>query len=138
MVPAVPRPAWIVAHIPSTSTPAGVFTPMPVTTTRGRACESRRFTMLRSRLRGDFGHHEVDGLADGADVLEILFGHRNVEPLLEPHHEFDEVEAVGVEILLEAGVLDDRVGIDAQHLDRDLSQCGECFLTFHGSSCRVE
>src|SRR4051794_39343357 len=45
---AVPRPAHTVDHRVATSTPAGVFTPMPVTTTRGRPFESTTFTLMLS------------------------------------------------------------------------------------------
>jgi hypothetical protein len=84
-----------------------------------------------SGLRSQLGEDEVDRLADGAHVLEVFLGHGDVEALLEAHDQLDEVEAVGVEVFLEAGVLDDRVGLDAQDLDRDLAECSEDFVTFH-------
>ena len=75
--------------------------------------------------------HEVDGLPDGGDALEVLLGDRDVEALLEGHHELDQVEAVGVEVLLEAGVLGDGVGVDAEHLDGHLAQRSERLVAFH-------
>src|SRR4051794_33649623 len=134
MILAVPRPARTVSQNESIVTPAGVFTPMPVTTTRGRPCASRSSVtepLPSSGLRSQLGEDEVDRLADGADVLEVFFGYRDVEALLEAHDQLDQVEAVGVEVFLEAGVFHDGVGVHAQHLDRDFTQCGEDFCSFH-------
>src|SRR5205085_931106 len=47
----------------------------------------------------NLGQDEVDCLTDGRDAFEILFGDLNVEALLQPHHELDQVETVGVEVL---------------------------------------
>src|SRR5439155_655705 len=90
----------------STVVPAGVLTPSPVTATRGRPRASVASSAGTS-LRPHLGEHEVDRLADGRDTFEVVFGHFDVEALLEAHHQLDEVEAVGVEILLETGTLGD-------------------------------
>src|SRR3954469_24762704 len=119
----------MVVHTDSTSVPAGHLMPMPVTTTRGRPRWSRSSLITsapgadlpgrerhpatarcvpgspapnaRSCLRSHLCHHEDNGLTTRGDVLEVFFGYRNVEPLLAPHDQFDEVEAIGVEVLLE-------------------------------------
>ena len=59
-------------------------------------------------------------MADGRDAFEVVFGHFDVEALLETHHELDEVEAVGVEVFLEASRFGDLVGLDTQHFDGDV------------------
>ena len=56
----------------------------------------------------------------------------DVELLLERHHELDEVEAVGVEIVAELGVGRHLVLRDREHLDGALAEAGEQFL-IHGS-----
>src|SRR5579862_7068092 len=99
--------------------PAGVLTPTPVTATRARpraSVASFAGTLLRPHLR----EHEVDGLADGRDTFEVVLGHLDVEALFEAHHQLNEVEAVGVEILLEARTLGDEPGLDAQDLGGDI------------------
>ena len=70
-----------------------------------------RATPARSCFGGDFGHDEVDGLADGADALEVFLGHGDVETLLEAHHELHEVEAVGVEVGADAAIGDPENGL---------------------------
>ena len=59
---------------------------------------------------------QVEGLADGLDALELVLLDGDVELVLEGHHELGEVEAVGVEVVGEAGLLGDLVGLDGQHL----------------------
>ena len=49
--PAVARPAHTVSHIVAASVPAGVFTPMPVTATRGRPRPSRKERSVMSWRR---------------------------------------------------------------------------------------
>ena len=68
---------------------------MPVTATR------RRPSLRAQSLPLD----HVEGLADGLDVLELLLLDGDVELVLEGHDELDEVEAVGVEVVGEAGLL---------------------------------
>ena len=47
-------------------------------------------------------------------------GNLAAELLLERHHEFDRVQAVGAQIVDEAGVVGDLVGLHAEMLDNDL------------------
>ena len=63
--------------------------------------------------------------------LELLLGDLDVELLLERHHQLDEVEAVGVEVVAELGLGHDLVLGDRQHLDGALLEPAEQFL-IHG------
>ena len=47
----------------------------------------------------------VDSLADGRDLLRIFVRDLDPEWILELHDQLDEIEGVGVEILLERGLL---------------------------------
>src|SRR4051794_11725927 len=67
----------------------------------------------------------------GRDTLELVLGHLNVELLLEAHHELDEVEAVGLEVLLEPGLLSDLRGLHREHLDGDLAHRVESDVAVH-------
>src|SRR5690606_27849594 len=66
-------------------------------------------------VRGDV----VDGVADGLDVLGLLVGDLDLELLLHRHHQLDDVEAVGAEILDERGLELDLVLADAELLRDD-------------------
>src|SRR5690348_5248774 len=112
----------------STSQPAGVFTPKPVTATRTLPLWSRAAVIGASP---NLGEHHVDRVPDGGDAFQILFGNLDVEALLEPHHELDEVEAVGVEIFLETSRFGDRVGLDTEHLDGNVTDRVECLGALH-------
>src|SRR4051812_41807083 len=57
------------------------------------------------------GGDEVGGLADGEDPRRLIVGDADPIAVLELHHELHEVERVGLEVLLEAGVLGDAAGI---------------------------
>src|SRR5690606_37259179 len=92
-----------------------------------------------SKLAGD----QLVGLADGLDALELLTGDLDAELLLERHHELDEVEAVGVEVVAELGVGHHLVLGDRQHLDGTALEAGEQFLIhgsllWSGSGCSAE
>ena len=63
---------------------------------------------------------EVDGVADGLDLLGGIVGNLDAEFLFERHHQFDGVEAVGAQIVDELGVFLDLRRFDAQMLDDDL------------------
>src|SRR5690349_24892984 len=103
--------------------PHGATTPRPTTATlRPCGCISRA-----SELAGD----QVVRLADGLDAFQLLLRDRDVELLLERHHELDEVEAVGVEVVTEAGLGHDLVLGDREHLDGALLETTEQFL-IHG------
>src|SRR5713101_2586192 len=89
--------------------PSGVTRPMPVTTTR---------FMLVCRVRWDRAlplpvpsaaaslvpFDEAHGVLDGDDLLGGVVGNLAPELFLESHHELDGVEAIGPEIVDEAGV----------------------------------
>ena len=60
--------------------------------------------------------------------FEFLLGNLDAELLLERHHELDEVEAVGVEVVTELGVGCDLVFGHRQHLDGALLEAGEQLL----------
>src|SRR5512134_79217 len=84
-------PASSAFQVDSTSVPTGVTRPSPVTTTR------------RDKLLSDLLVQVIHGIADGAQLLGILVGDVDVEFLLERHDQLDRVQAVGAEVLHEAG-----------------------------------
>ena len=94
----------------SLPTPAGATTPRPVTATL-------RPPLIRPWRR--------------LDALELFFGHDDSELLLECHDEFDEVEAVGIEIVAELGVGLHGIWLHREHLDGAFLKSGEQFL-IHG------
>src|SRR5262249_5172062 len=106
MVPATERPRRSPDQNASTSVPAGVLTPrrVPAPRTRPRASVA---PLVVTCLRPHLGQHEIDRLAHGRDAFEVVLRHFDVEALLEAHHQLDEVEAVGVEVLLEPSGLGD-------------------------------
>src|SRR5581483_1780507 len=63
---------------------------------------------------------EFDGIAHGQNGLRGVVGNFAIEFFFERHDELDGVETVGAEIVDEAGVLRNLVGIDAEILDDDL------------------
>jgi hypothetical protein len=60
------------------------------------------------------GGDEVGGLANGEDASRLLVRDADAVVVLELHDELDEVERVGLQVLLEARVLLDAGGIDLQ------------------------
>src|SRR4051794_25815790 len=116
---------------------------MPVTATRTgprslAAMLMRLWPSALARLRrapgyshAYLGEHQVDRLADRRHAFEIFFRHLDVEALLEAHHELDQVEAVGVEVLLEARGLGDRAGVHGEHFRGNLLDRREGVLTVH-------
>src|SRR5688572_9257714 len=150
MGPALGRPARTLSQNVATSQPAGVFTPTPVTATRGRPRWSVALMfgissslISRSAEKAEVSHertssvgaqlaeHEGEGGADRLDPLQVLFRYGNVEALLEGHDELDQVETVGVEVLLEAGLLGDGRRVDGEHLHRRLLEDGERLRAVH-------
>src|SRR3546814_4900435 len=85
----------------------------------------RRVRWLRSSVIGavrllELALDEVEGGADGLDALQLLLLDRDVELLLEGHDQLDQVEAVGIEVVGEAGLLGDLAGLDGEDLHRAL------------------
>src|SRR4249919_3968362 len=76
----------------------------------------------------------VDGLSDGGDALGILVGDLDPELILELHDQLDEIERIGVEILLERRRLDDVGLLDAELLHQNHLYSLEDFLA---RSCHV-
>src|SRR5581483_8418363 len=62
----------------------------------------------------------VDSLADGLDLLRVLVRDLDPELVFELHDQLDEVEGVGVEVLLEGSLLRDVRLVDAELLGEDL------------------
>src|SRR5947209_3238515 len=62
----------------------------------------------------------VDRLADGRDLLRILVRDLDPELILELHDQLDEVERVGVEILLKGRFVGDLILFDAELLGQDI------------------
>src|ERR687896_466476 len=114
---ASPTPATRPCQNDATSCPATFFTPVPVMATRWRPAWSSAVAVTTARSESRSGPARS---ARSSLPLRGPLGPRDVELLLEGHDELDEVEAVGVEVLLEPCVLGDDVGLDAQHLDRRL------------------
>ncbi len=61
----------------------------------------------------------VDRVLDGRDLLGGIVGNLDAKLFLEGHDQFDDVEAVRTQIVNEAGILGDPVGLDAEMLDDD-------------------
>src|SRR3954465_10174916 len=101
-------PSSSALQVDSTSVPTGVTSPRPVTTTR---C---------AKLLPDLLVEVIHGVADGAQLLRVLVRDVDVELLLERHHELHRVQAVGAEVLHEAGLAGELLPLDAQLLDDDV------------------
>ena len=61
----------------------------------------------------------VDRVLDGGDLFRRIVRDFDAEFFFERHHQFDDVEAVGAQIVDEARFLGDLVGFDTQMLDDD-------------------
>src|SRR5690606_39857830 len=81
-------------------------------TTSGRTAERRASALVLFDV--------LVGVADRVDLLGRVVGNLDAELFLEGHHQLDDVEAVGAEIVDEARVGGDLVFLDAQVLDYDL------------------
>src|SRR5918911_2050335 len=79
-------------------------------------------------VRGDV----VDRLANGLDFLRVLVRDLDPELILQLHDQLDQVERVGVEILLEGGLLGDLALLDAELLGQDVLDPLEDFLPRRG------
>src|SRR6478735_7406880 len=148
--PAPLLPATMFAQVVSTSPPSGVTRPSPVTTTRrisiselnhffqnnrpkpvrAEPVEARKgYTKRPSKNSGRTAKRTklalmlfnvLVGVADRVDLLGRIVGNLDAELFLEGHHQLDDVEAVGAQIVDEARVGRDLVFFDAQVLDNDL------------------
>src|SRR5947209_10565706 len=76
----------------------------------------------------------VDRLADSGDLLRVLVRDLDPELILELHDQLDEVERVGVEILLEGRLLGDLRLVDAELLGEDFL---DPIVDFLARSCHV-
>src|SRR5205085_9420330 len=61
-----------------------------------------------------------DRVADGGDLLRGIVRNLDAELFLEGHDQLDDVEAVRTEVIDEARVFGDLVGLDAEMFDDDL------------------
>src|SRR3984893_6290945 len=106
--------------------PSGVTRPMPGTTTRFmlvcRAAGGARALPppIPSAAASLVPFDEAHGVLDGDDLLGGVVGDLAPELFLERHHELDGVEAIGPEIVDEAGVFGHLGLIDAKMLHHDL------------------
>src|ERR687894_2524362 len=67
-----------------------------------------------ARALGSVGEDVVERLPDGGDSRRLLVRDAHAVAVLELHHERDEVERVGVEVLLEPSALLDVVGLNLE------------------------
>src|SRR6202035_2066039 len=109
--------------------PSGVTSPIPVTTTRltiGASCNCPAPMCGASEMRMSrhsvvlMGLDEADRILDGDDLLGISIRNLAAELFLECHDQLDRVEAVGAEIVDEAGILGDLGLFDAEMVNNDL------------------
>src|SRR5919198_4777447 len=117
--PTPERPAVIPSQYAFTPTPTGVTAPSPVTTTRR--------TLLAHR--GLLGDHQVGRFADGLDAGDLVVRDLDAELLLEGEDDLDQVERVGVQVLLEAGVGRDLVRIDTELRGENLPHGADDLVT---------
>src|ERR1700676_594865 len=122
-----PMPDWLASrrrHVTSTPQPSGVTIPIPVMTTRLIPIEIQPADGARdgvaalaasSAMRLD----ERDRVLDRHDLLRGVVRDLAAKLLLEGHDELDGVEAVGPEVVDEAGVLGHLGFVDPQVLDDD-------------------
>src|SRR5215469_4278944 len=68
---------------------------------------------------------EFDRVTDRLDVLGNVVRNLDVELFLESHDQLDEVEAVGAEVVDEARLLADLLGVSVEVFDHDLSHALE-------------
>src|SRR5918996_2417764 len=77
---------------------------------RGSSVVARASGRLCLRVCGD----EIGGLSDRQDLRRLFVRDADAVAILELHHELDEVERVGLEVLLEARALADAGRVRAQ------------------------
>src|SRR5690348_8355943 len=118
--PAPDFPATSASHVSATVLPSGVTSPRPVTATRRRT--------LLPHLLVEILHRGTDGL----QLLGLFVRNVDVEFLLEGHHELDRVQAVGAQVLHEAGIVGELVPFDAELLHNDVFDLLLQLLHVHG------
>src|ERR1700729_2106927 len=84
-----------------------------------RPCHAKT---VSARRRSAFGvlFEEFDRVADGQNGFGRVIGNLATKFLFERHDELDRIEAIGAEIIDEAGDIRNLVGLDAQMLHDDL------------------
>src|SRR3954470_16005335 len=111
MGPTPDLPAMAASHDSLVPMPKGVTRPIPVTTTlRSTRCMLPLFLVLVD---------EVDRVLDGLDVLGFLVGDLDLELLFHRHHQLDDVERIGAQVLDEGGLRLDLVLADPELLRDD-------------------
>src|SRR3954466_6683742 len=140
-------------QVVSTSAPSGVTRPRPVTTTRrmfsifssktnglpigsgSRLCRHTALQGGRQRTRSALVLVDiVDRVVNGRDLLRGVVRDLDPELFLESHHQLDDVEAVGAEIVDEARVLRHLVRLDSEMFDDDLLHPIGCLAHVTASS----
>src|SRR5271166_1277549 len=104
-------------HTCSTPSPRGQAIPMPVTTTRRIAMDPPPMGRSGSLLLLDI----LDRILYRADLLSGVLGDLHAERLLEGHHQFDGVQAVGAQVIDERGLGRDLGFLDSEMLDHNFS-----------------
>src|SRR5690606_35481792 len=74
---------------------------------------------------------ELDGVADGADALGFLVRDLHAELVLQAHDQLHDVERVGAQVLLEAGLRRDLAGVGIVLVGDDVSDLLEDLLLVH-------
>ena len=75
------------------------------------------------------GRDVVDGLPDGRDLLGVLVGDLDPELILELHDQLDEIEGVGVQVVLEGRLVRDLIVVDSELLRQDFLDALEDLFT---------
>src|SRR5258708_2961448 len=136
-------PAIAACHVASVPIPRGVTSPRPVTTTlRSTLCilmlarGQRLKPEARSRQPGLLLVlvDEVDRVLHGLDVLGLFVRDLDLELLLHRHHQLDDIERVGAQVLDEGGLHLDLVLADPKLLSDDAL---DLRLDGHGRSFRM-
>src|SRR5664280_467699 len=112
-------------HRASVPTPQHETTPTPVMATR------RPDRQVRCPVASDLCGDEIECLADGFDAIEFGLVHGDVEGLFEGHDQFDQIEAVGIQVLGEPGLPGHLAGRHLKHFHRALLELLECLVVAH-------
>src|SRR5258706_5811430 len=118
-------PRRIRDQLVSTSLPRALIMPRPVITTRlcsDMGAGTRQRAPVARTLPGasGLGGDVLDRVADRLDLLRVLVRDRDLELVLELHHELDLVERIGPEVVDEGGLARDLVGRGAHAVAHDL------------------